>query len=136
VGVNCTTPSSLTELPPRIGNGIGAVELAGKSRPPRRRTYGLPWLCQSPCAWGSVLCEAAPLALNSRAPALRLRPLLPTPLSKRTCGALTNAKSARRATSSSPSPLVRQGGGRAPPRTMRAAFRKAREFLLSRAAVA
>ena len=38
-------------------------------------------------------------------------PAPPTPLSKRTCGALTNAKSARRATSSSPSPSVRQGWG-------------------------
>jgi hypothetical protein len=38
-------------------------------------------------------------------------PAPPTPLSKRTCGALTNAKSARRATSSSPSPSVRQGRG-------------------------
>jgi hypothetical protein len=45
-------------------------------------------------------------------------PAPPTPLSKRTCdaltnakSALTNAKSARRATSSSPSPSVRQGWG-------------------------
>jgi hypothetical protein len=42
-------------------------------------------------------------------------PAPPTQLSKRTCrrrcGALTNAKSARRATSSSPSPSVRQGRG-------------------------
>jgi hypothetical protein len=44
-------------------------------------------------------------------------------------GALANAKSARRASSSSPSPSVRQacqgqGGGRAQPRTTRAAFGK------------
>jgi hypothetical protein len=38
-------------------------------------------------------------------------PAPPTPLSKRTCGALTNAKSARRATSSSPSPSMHQGWG-------------------------
>jgi hypothetical protein len=50
-------------------------------------------------------------------------PAPPTPLSKRTCGALTNAKSARRATSSSPPPSVRQGWGAGtatPPRTTRA----------------
>jgi hypothetical protein len=67
-------------------------------------------------------------------------PTPPTPLSKRTYGALTNAKSARRATPSSPSPFwCARGGGRVPPRTTRAAFRKpqaAREFLLPRAAVA
>jgi hypothetical protein len=48
-------------------------------------------------------------------------PLPPTQLSKRICGAPTSAKSVRRATSSSPLPLVRRGWGagtrEAPPRT-------------------
>jgi hypothetical protein len=41
-----------------------------------------------------------------------------------TCGALTNAKSARRATSSSPSPSVRQGWGAGTATARAAAFRK------------
>jgi hypothetical protein len=41
----------------------------------------------------------------------RSTPVPPTQLSKRICGAPTSARSARCATSSSPSPLVRQGWG-------------------------
>jgi hypothetical protein len=70
---------------------------------------------------GEVGCEPTPTQLpvlgaplspghppSSQCPAT---PAPPTPLSKRTCDVLTNAKSARRATSSSPSPPVRQGWG-------------------------
>jgi hypothetical protein len=60
------------------------------------------WPCASP--W---LVTPLPLAHTH---CLQL-PAPPTQLSKRNCGAPTSTKSAQRATSSSPSPLVRQGWG-------------------------
>jgi hypothetical protein len=73
---------------------------------PPRSTLG--WSCvpsSHPLPWGGHNPEFRLWSCPSSAHAP------PTPLSKKTCGALTNARSARRATSSSPSPLVRQGLG-------------------------
>jgi hypothetical protein len=61
----------------------------------------------SGCGWrrghGAITTKLFTRACPSSTPAP------PTQLSKRTCGVPTSAKSARRATSSSPSPSVRQG---------------------------
>jgi hypothetical protein len=74
------------------------VALAGMSAgwPPRAPWHGVT---------GAITTNLFTRACPSPAPAP------PTPLSRKSCGALTHAKSARRATSSSPSHSLRQGWG-------------------------
>jgi hypothetical protein len=103
--------------------------LAAKAGPGLRQRLALTtnprWLSRSTasgCGWrrghGAITTNLFTRACPSSTPAP------PTPLSKRTCGAPTSAKSARGA---QPRPVLHlscaRGGGRAPPRTKLATLR-------------